>query len=90
MPTINQVLSFAQAVLLGKKVTQEIADERYAICQKCEHRGVDKHKHEFCRICGCQLSKSKNRIRNIVAYIENLPKWGCKHPSRERGNGWKM
>jgi hypothetical protein len=83
--TLKEAATYAQAVLTGKKVTPEVQAQREAICAKCDMLKIPADgTPAFCGICKCQVSKESKQIRNLAAYEENLPKWGCKHPFR----GW--
>lgn len=84
--TAAQAASFLEAMLTSPKVSADVEAARLAICDKCEHLRIPKDgTPSFCGLCGCQVSKEAWRVRNLAAYTENLPKWGCKHPQR----GWK-
>lgn len=86
---LKKARTFAQAVAMGKKVDEQVFVDRLSICQACEYKRKDRFKHEYCGICGCSVSSDKNRILVLPSYIENLPLWGCKHPQRKQGKGWK-
>ena len=86
---MNKLLSFAQAVATGKYVSKEIKKQREEECKKCEKKRTDRSGIDFCGMCGCSVSSLSTNIKNLAAYEENLPKWGCKHPLRNRkGFGW--
>lgn len=85
--TVTKALSFARAVLTGRKVSAEVAAARTAICEKCDRVARD-DKGMWCGVCGCPVSAENKRIKNLAAYEENLPAWGCKHPRRADGKGW--
>lgn len=93
-PTINQnpikrVASFVQAQMTGKKVSLEIAQERYTICQSCQYKKLQ-NGHEVCGLsCRCPVKPKNAIIKTLTEVEENLPKWGCKHPQRKRGLGWQ-
>jgi hypothetical protein len=83
--------SFAKAALFGKYTSLEIVNERIEICRECDNfKPFDETKIEgACIRCGCKVSKEEKSIRNLAAYEENLPEWGCKHKQRSLGKGWK-
>ena len=93
--TPGRVASFARAVLTGKYVGQEIVDERIGICSSCEYRRTEPGQTDnhdagtFCGLCGCTLARESKKITSLAAYEENLPTWGCKHPGRVEGRGWR-
>jgi hypothetical protein len=89
--TAAQVASFLEAMLTAPKVADEIKVEREQTCLKCDMLKVDPRSGvPFCGMCGCRVSAAHEGwfVRNLTAYEENLPKWGCKHPSRRAGRGW--
>ena len=88
LPTVGQVKTFAQAMFTAKRVAPEIVEQRIAICRQCDKRRVTPAGVEWCRNCGCKVSRKSKEIMNLAAYEENLPKWGCKHPLRKQGKGW--
>ena len=93
-PTVKKAKVFLKAIMTAGKVSSEIASERTAICATCEFRRTDK-KGDWCKACGCRYSADVREIKNLSAYNEGpldengLPEWGCKHPSRKLGKGWK-
>lgn len=89
-PTIKQAASFAQAMLTGTLVSEDVLKERLAICAGCDlFREDRKTGVRFCGVCGCGIKAELKRGANLAAFAENLPKWGCKHPARAEGKGWK-
>lgn len=90
VPGIKQAASFAQAMLTGTLVSEEVLQERLAICAGCDLFREDRKSGErFCGVCGCGIKNELRRGKNLAAFEENLPKWGCKHPKRVEGKGWK-
>lgn len=87
-PTAASAMTFAEAAILGKYVSDEVREEREAICATCPYSKVDA-RGRYCNICGCGVSSEERQIRNLAAYEENPPNWGCKHPQRSEGHGWK-
>ena len=90
--TYQKITSFFQAMLTALKVNDEIKAEREAICMACDKLKIDpKRNAPFCGMCGCGVSTKDEGwlVRNLAAYEENLPKWGCKHSLRNEGFGWK-
>lgn len=87
--SMMQATAAAQAIIFGTRVSDAIASERQEICQACPYIRTDKSDQRYCGICGCNISRPNNRLLNLVVYEEKLPKWGCKHPLRSKGHGWK-
>jgi hypothetical protein len=85
---VSKATSLAQAVITGKYVSKEVREERQAICHTCRYRSL-KDGVACCSVCGCKVSSDARTLVNLTAYEENLPKWGCKHPNRKNGEGWK-
>lgn len=83
-------LNLVKAVIWGTSVPDEIRDQRQKICLSCDKYRVDRFGYGHCGLCGCGVSSEVNRVLNLTAYVENLPSWGCKHPLRKRGFGWKQ
>ena len=74
---IEKAVSYGEALVFGKKVSDEEYTRRITTCQRCPYG-----KGDVCSLCGCNVFE-------LARYIENLPKWGCKHP--ERGKlGWSV
>lgn len=74
------------AMLLAPDVSEEIRDERRAICATCPMlRKRPKSEQKFCNKCHCNIGGSDD----LTSKAENLPHWGCKHPQRGNGKGWK-
>lgn len=88
MITLDQVRSFLTAVFVGDRVDEATFFSRLAICRECPYRRLEHRGTEVCDICGCPVDEDTSRIRNLAAYEENLPHWGCKHPDRQAGAGW--
>jgi hypothetical protein len=86
--TLKQAASFSRALLAGRFVSAETVAERLAICETCDQLRRDE-RGRWCAACGCGLSDAARQITNLAAYEENLPHWGCKHPRRSQGAGWK-
>ena len=86
---IKEVATFIQALTTGTLVSKEIQDERIATCMACRNLRRDRFNANFCGLCGCQVANRITNVLNITAYEEELPKWGCKHPLRKKGHGWK-
>lgn len=89
-PTVEQVATFAQAVIRGKYVDDDTRLAREAVCANCDKQKMDTNGVPWCAVCGCGTSNAERQIRNLAAYEENLPKWGCKHPERKNGKGWPL
>ena len=89
MIKISSVLSLAEAVFTGSYVSEEIAQERLAICEECYYKKLNKDNNVYCGLCGCRVLYPTWKAINLAAYEENLPKWGCKHPHRGFHGGWK-
>ena len=87
VPTLRQALSFAQAAITGTYVSEAVRLQRQAICARCPYQRTDKAGDPWCSICGCSVG-DRRQIRNLAAYEERLPQWGCKHPNRAKGDGW--
>jgi hypothetical protein len=87
-PTASQAVSFVQAMVNGRYVDAATVAERIETCRLCEYRRVDPAGQSWCGACGCRLSEQRH-IRNLAAFEENLPAWGCKHPARGSGKGWR-
>lgn len=85
----KSIHAFFDAVREGLMVPDIIAKDRLETCNKCEYKKIDKFKHPFCGLCGCNVSNDKSRILNLAKYVEKLPRWGCKHPLRKDGKGWR-
>lgn len=87
-PKISQVRSLTKALLSAKEVPLTVMQDRLETCLTCDKVKADK-KTKFCGLCGCSVSSDENKIVNLARYEENLPEWGCKHPERRNGYGWK-
>lgn len=88
VPTPGQVATFVQAVAFGKRVLDDTIQERLRTCSTCDYMRRTESGDTWCGACGCKIS-TNNVVDNLAAYEENLPKWGCKHPKRAEGLGWK-
>lgn len=92
--TVQKAKVFLKAIIISGKVSPEIASERTSICATCDFRRTDE-KGDWCKACGCRYSADVREIRNLSAYNEGplddqgFPEWGCKHPQRKQGKGWK-
>ena len=89
-PTIKQMGSFFQALALGKRVSLDVIQERESVCRSCDNARKTEEGELWCGICGCGVAPDDKKIRNLAAYEENLPIWGCKHPERHLGKGWPI
>jgi len=87
-PTIEQLTNFAVAATTGALVPTRIRKQREAVCRGCDMVRWDEQRRPWCNVCGCGVSNADREIRNLAAYVENLPRWGCKHPKRGPGVGW--
>ena len=76
--------SFLKAIATGRKVSAEIFAERKETCLACPLMLGGK-----CSVCGCRVGAEFGKILNLAAYEENLPEWGCRHPRRAEGAGWR-
>ena len=90
-PTIAMAAAWAMAAAAGKYAPAADVAERDAICNACEMAREDE-KGKYCSICKCGIYSDEKAIKNLAAYVENmptvpgynkaLPVWGCKHPQR--------
>lgn len=81
----GQVFSFLKALVSGARVPPDVRAMREAICADCDKLRIPADgSPAYCGMCGCQVSADAWQVRNLAAYEENLPHWGCKHPLR----GW--
>ena len=87
--TAKDAWNFARAQLTAKRVPKAIVDERMATCEKCEYVRTNATKDKLCGICGCGVELKLKVLKNLVEVEENLPRWGCKHPKRKEGKGWR-
>ncbi len=86
IPSFGQMKTFTEAIFTGEYVDEETVKKRMEICDKCEYQKIDpKNSDKFCGICGCGTTAEARSLKNLAAYKENLPKWGCKFPS---GSKW--
>lgn len=88
-PTATQVTTFFRALFTGRRVSDEIRREREGTCAKCEWVRQTPGGAYWCGRCGCGVSPEYRAIVNLAAYAERLPGWGCKHPERSQGKGWR-
>jgi len=86
-PTLRAAQSLAAALLTGRRVPLAVMQARLVCCETCDLLRRDE-RGQWCGACGCGLSSDARAIRNLAAYEENLPRWGCKHPNRAQGAGW--
>ena len=94
--SLQDLRTFLQAVTSAPKVSDEIAEERMETCRSCDLLRVDPASGEqYCSLCGCKVQRSGWQISLLPRYEEG-PKneagqvaWGCKHPERAQGKGWK-
>lgn len=86
--TLRRASSLLRAILTGKRVSAEVCAAREAICATCDQVRKDEAGALWCSRCGCGVSRADAQIKNLAAYVENLPRWGCKHPDRAYGKGW--
>lgn len=67
----------------AKRVSDEIREERFATCEKCEYaRQTALNGQAYCSLCKCNLSPTEKLLPNLAAIEERLPEWGCHHPQR--------
>jgi hypothetical protein len=94
-PTVKKAIKFMEAMLTAGRVSDEIRLERTSICLACPHRRQNKKGADWCGVCGCRFSADHRELQNLAAYNEGkfdkngLPEWGCRHPDRKTGSGWK-
>ncbi len=93
---LGQAATFAEALLAGERVAPDLQAAREAVCAACPFSQISNLKSPMpggaqpdrrCTLCGCPVSGG-GRVRNLAAYAERLPQWGCKHPRRAQGEGW--
>lgn len=61
MNTIEKIThTLADALIVDKKVSKEVAEWRMSICQACEHRNDNK-----CGVCGCFLDLKTKSATNF-------------------------
>lgn len=100
-PGIAEAFNWAKAFATAGRVSDEVRQEREATCATCEYARQD-DRGLWCSQCGCGTSDDSRRIFNLAAYNEgpsheyevqgtriSLPQWGCKHPQRGAGKGWR-
>lgn len=85
--TPEMAASALQAIIFGKKVSDETYQARQAICRACDKKKTDKNSVDFCGMCGCSVAGTHFKLLNLCAYEETL-RHGCKHPQRKFGKGW--
>jgi hypothetical protein len=88
-PSLGQAITYAQAVVAGVYVPDEVREAREAICATCEHARVD-DRGRWCGQCGCGVSMYDRQIQSLAAFYEHLPVWGCKARDRDKGKGWPL
>lgn len=82
-------MSLPDAMLTGVYVSDEIRTERAAKCKTCKWYRRFGPLGPRCGLCGCGVGTSTPALVNLTAYEERLPLWGCKHPERAKGQGWR-
>jgi len=89
-PSLSQAATLAHALIRGRQVSLLVQQERIETCFRCNFRRLDENGVPWCGQCGCGIASERSRIGNLASYYENLPSWGCKHPLRSQGLGWKI
>lgn len=103
-PTAKMIKSYGVALAGGAYVSAEVQAEREATCRQCDQMRTDEQ-GPWCAACGCAVGGNVQRVRNLSAYVEKLDPlttvtiagvpigrgvtWGCKHPHRAEGKGWR-
>lgn len=95
--TAAKVRSYLAARLGGALVPPDVKAEREAICKGCDYAREDPKRGLWCSRCGCGVDPTLKAVRSLAAFEEKLdprksPRgivWGCKHPRRSEGEGWK-
>ena len=85
---VKDAVKLGEAFVTAPRVSGDMIQERMATCLACPHR-AEKNGESRCGLCGCGLSGDQKNVRNLARYEENLPSWGCKHPKRSEGEGWR-
>lgn len=88
-PTLGRAATLVRAMIGGRQVSLLVQEERTATCLSCSFRRVAPDGASWCAQCGCDVTSERGRVVNLASYQENLPHWGCKHPLRGQGLGWK-
>lgn len=94
----RKVIDWLAAFATAGRVSDAIRIEREATCASCDKSAEDE-RGIWCTVCGCGTSDESRRVFNLAAYEENikgregyrqsLPQWGCRHPQRSKGKGWR-
>ena len=87
--TLSEAFKAGIAAFTAKRVGKEVLEERVGICGTCEFARSTVDGQMFCGICSCNLSADPKAIINMAALEENLPAYGCAHPDRADGKGWR-
>lgn len=93
-PGVAEMFNWAKAFATAGRVSDAVRREREAICATCDYVRRD-DRGLWCSVCGCGTSDDSRRIFNLASYNEgpltsiSLPQWGCKHPQRAAGKGWR-
>lgn len=89
--TAEQVATFALAQATGTRVPEDVMVEREGTCAACPHvRWSRAGGKLWCSRCGCGVGGvGRWFLRKLTELVENLPKWGCHHPERKKGAGWR-
>lgn len=80
---------FLWAMVVGREAAVETIAARVRICARCgysEERGGT----TVCALAGLKVAGAGFRRTDLTTYHERLPDWGCRHPRRDRGQGWPM
>jgi len=75
---LQKAMTLMAALVKHDIVNPEIMQTRLERCNPCEYLKQGK-----CSLCSCP-------VRTLAKHVENLPKWGCKHPQRGEEYGWPM
>ena len=75
---LNKATTYFEAMLKHNIVDSEIMQKRLEKCKDC-----DQLENSKCKLCSCP-------VRVLAKHVENLPKWGCKHPQRGEQYGWPI
>lgn len=93
--TEKQVATYLKALASAKRVPLEVVQEREATCAGCEYvRWSEESGAPWCSRCGCKVGGQASAflrwmLKKLTEVEENLPAWGCHHPQRSKGMGWK-
>lgn len=88
IPMDGRARPFMRAAVEGEHVERRIASERAASCRTCEHMKL-RHGVPTCSLMDAKVSASGFAATDLTTYAERLPDWGCKHPRRAEGRGWR-